>query len=177
MRTSDSLFVAPPHPDWWGDNTTMNILNVTRKASQKWVVFPVMFPGLAEGEGFGQIPIPNGTIVPPHTKALKVEIKWTNNDMTTSATAPKPAIGWSPANSRRADNHEADKVTDASAEYSTELDPRMWDSPYDSVSNWQFFTYLDSNMHTDGLLPFGPFGQVATFDGEYTVKITAYRDG
>lgn len=104
----DTLFLAPPHPDHWGDRATQALFqhNATLKGTR--VVFPV---GTGEDDtGFVVVAPPNGTIIPPHTGLLLVTLEWTNK-----ATAPdpfriRPDLVYTPSNTRRSFPPEGQQV-------------------------------------------------------------------
>jgi hypothetical protein len=62
------------------------------------------------------------------------------------------------------------------AEYTIPLDPKMWDSPYANQSAWWFYIYLTNEEANSVETPYGPWGQVAAFEGTIGIKITAIRE-
>ncbi|HWG89432.1 MAG TPA: hypothetical protein VNZ52_01150 [Candidatus Thermoplasmatota archaeon] len=176
IKRDEVLLLSPPHPDLWKDNTTITLYEGTFPAKQTWIVFPAAGPleAVAPSEGFGEIPIEEGRIVPPHTGKIHITLNWTNADTTTGATNPRPAIAYSPANTRSFRTPDEVTVAGTTLEAFITTTPQMVDSPYDVQTNWFFFTYLASDSPTSGM--FGPFGQVAKFDGTISVKIVLLRE-
>lgn len=174
---NNTLFLAPPHPDWWGDNTTLPILQVNGTLSCARVVFPLFtgfVPGAPAGcdDGFAFLELPNGTIVPPHTGLLTVELVWQNNPTAPDPFTTRPDLVYTPANTRRFIAPEGQQIEDGRAVYTIAVDPKMVDSPYANVSEWAFLLYLRSTAPTDN----GFFGGVGDFDGAYALSIVAERE-
>lgn len=174
FRSTDALQVAPPHPDHWGDDVTMRLLDVKFAASQRTIIIPPFI--LDDGQGFDEVELADGSIVLPHTKLLRIELKWTNDDHTTDVMRPYPGIVWSTAGGRDLAIREPDRRSADSSEYVVATGPRDWDSPYANATNWWFYLYLTNDQANSVETPYGPWGQVAAFDGEIVVAITAYRE-
>lgn len=173
---NNTLFLAPPHPDWWGDDTTLTLMEANGTLSCTRAVVPV-FLGVDAlpvncDEGFAFLELPNGTIVPPHTGLLHLELTWANGAATPDPFATRPDLAYVPANTRRAFPPENQQVESGRAVYQVPVDPRMVDSPYANASEWAFVLFLRSAAPTDN----GFFGGVGAFDGEYTLRVTAERE-
>jgi hypothetical protein len=182
---NDTLYIAPPHPDFWKANTTLPIATFGRPAKETDVVFPAEpilgIPGAVTGDedptdtGFSTfVPLPNNTIVPPHTGLLTIVLTWKNNSTLPNPLDLHPAMLYSPANTFRLlrptnEVREGDQIT-----YTVEVDPRMWDSPYTNHTNWAFFVYLTDQ--TQDINPAGFPLNVGQFDGRYDIAITAERE-
>lgn len=164
----DVLFLAPPHPDVWGDDTTRSLHEESRAARSTSVL--LFSP---DEEGFGFVELPNGTIVPPHTRVLMATLEWENKDQTTAALNPRPALCYSPANTRRVFCPEPAQLDGSRAVYPIEVNAKMADSPYATASQWFFLLYLDSDLPTGDA---APFLQVAKFDGTITLRLGAERE-
>jgi hypothetical protein len=180
---NDTLYLAPPHPDLWGANTTLPILNYSTPAKETDAVFPVdAFLGLpgaitggsaSDDTGFGFIPMPNGTIVPPHTGVLQMVLTWKNNSTLPNPDDVHPELRYSPASTRQffAPSNavrQGDHIV-----YTLPVDAKMWDSPYANKSQWAFIVFLSSQTaQTAQGLPLNA-GQ---FDGWYRLDVTAQRE-
>jgi hypothetical protein len=178
---NDTLYVAPPHPDFWGNATTLELLNTSGHFKGQRVLFPVPTSFLTDGEddfGFAFVEMPNNTIVPPHTGLLKVTLAYQNN-----ATAPnpfdmRPDLGYFSAargEGRGFGGNTPDgaEAGDGQTIYTINVDARMWDSPYQNESQWGFLLFMQSDTPTHSLLPFGDIG---FFEGSYTLQVVAERE-
>ncbi|MCA1813977.1 MAG: hypothetical protein LC624_08505 [Halobacteriales archaeon] len=175
---NDTLFVAPPHPDYWGANTTLPILNVTAAASETDVLFIPAdffldpFGGGENNGGFDFFPLPNGTLIPPHTGVVNVVLTWKNNSTLPNPDDMHPTLGYVQAGSRGfftpAGERDGDQLT-----FAIPADARHWDSPYQNRSQWGFVVFLTSQ--TDGTTGFG-FTNVGQFDGFFHLEVVAERE-
>lgn len=173
---NDTLFLAPPHPDYWGANTTLPLLQTNGTMSCARVVFPI-FIGVGDGaagcdSGFAFLELPNGTIVPPHTALLTLELTWANDAAVPDPFTTRPELVFTPANTRGFRAPDTQAAEAGRAVYTIAVDPKMVDSPYAEVSEWAFLLYLRSEAPTDS----GFFGGIGEFDGAYTLSIVAERE-
>ncbi|HVL88277.1 MAG TPA: hypothetical protein VM681_09800 [Candidatus Thermoplasmatota archaeon] len=166
----DVLFLAPPHPDYWGDETQKVFLQQEVKARRTQVGF---FGVPGQTEGFGFFALPNGTIVPPHTRLLTVTLDYENTDPKTASMNPRPAFAYSHANTRGLFFPDPSRVEPGKVIYHIEMTSKMADSPYANESQWRLLVYLDSDSPTAQV---SRFAQVASFEGSYTITILGERE-
>jgi hypothetical protein len=172
---NDTLFIAPPHPDFWHDNTTLLLANYTGHLKGQRAEFPI-FVGFATDEddgGFVFLELPNGTIVPPHTGLLTLTINYHNSASLPNAFQVKPEVVYSPANTRRVLAPDGEQPGQDQIVYTIAVDNKMVDSPYANESTWFFIVAIDSDAPTDT----GPFfGDVGFFDGDWSMTVVAERE-
>jgi hypothetical protein len=172
---NDTLFVAPPHPDFWGTATTMNLTQNSSRIKGTAVLFPFSIGFLSDddADNFAFIEMPEGKIVPPHTGVVHATLSWTNNGTLPNPQNLHPRLGYFTAGSRGFDNVEPATADDTHAEYLLPVDPRDWDSPYANQSDWGFFVFLASDSPTQQAFGFGDLGD---FDGSFQLDVAAERE-
>jgi hypothetical protein len=177
---NNTLYLAPPHPDWWGSDTTKVLLEANGTLSCTRAVFPLFLDWLPADtpvgceEGFVWHELPNGTIVPPHTGLLTVELTWTNSPTTPDPFTSRPELLYTPASTWRMFAPEGQQAESGRAVYTIPVDPKMVDSPYANVSEWAFALLVDDAAPTGQ----GGFflGGIGAFEGTYALRIVAERE-
>lgn len=177
---NDTLYLAPPHPDWWGAETTKVLLEANGTLSCTRAVFPLFLDWLPADtpvgceEGFVWLELPNGTIVPPHTGVLTAELTWTNSPATPDPFTSRPEMLYSSAATFRLLAPEGQQAEAGRAVYTIPVDPKMVDSPYANVSEWGFALLVDDAAPTGQ----GGFflGGIGAFEGTFTLRVVAERE-
>lgn len=172
---NETLFLAPPHPDYWQDNTTLELAQFNGTMQCTRVVFPLFLgpDGAGCENGFAFLELPNGTIVPPHTGLLTLELTWANTPTAPDPFTSRPDLLYTPANTRRFLRPENAVVEQGRAVYTLAVDPKMVDSPYANVSEWTFVLVLTSSGPSEQQFGFGGIGD---FRGDYALSIRAERE-
>jgi hypothetical protein len=179
---NDTLFVAPPHHDFWRANTTLLLGHNTSAIKGQRAVVPVgtflVADGLGPGDGpddsgFVFIELANGTIVPPHTATLALTLTWENHAAVPDVTDIRPDIIYFASNSGQPLVPSPPAREPGKAAYVVPVSPRQADSPYAAESGWGFLVYLRSDSPVDQ--GFG-VGSAGVFDGTFTLTIEAERD-
>ena len=165
IRGTENLTIAPPHPDHWGNQTTLHLNSYQGPFNEV-----LGQNGLPSGDHPGYEFSPVDSIVPPSTTRIAV-IAYLN---TTSPgqVAPDPVLNWRGADRR--DPEQAAMPPSLASEtgnsqfwqWDVVVEPRMWDSPYAAASSWRIFI----DWH-GGLAPAS-----ATFtQGEASIQVRAER--
>jgi hypothetical protein len=169
---NDTLYVAPPHPDFWRENTTLHLMTNTSKLQATMLLFPISADTSGGAQSGVFMQLPPGTIVPPHTKDLTLTLTWNNTSPVPDATDLRPDIIWFTANSGAPQHQASPTVQGNKAVFVVPVTAKQVDSPYANESAWGFFVYL----HSDTDQGFG-FGSVGDFNGDVTLNVDAERDG
>ena len=166
----DVLFIAPPHPDFWGINTTLHLFNLTGTLKGDRVILPLFIPGQT---GFTFVAPPEGAIVPPHTGLLTVLLTWTQTGGIPSPFGGRVELYYQSPNTFQFAPAEPSVSDASSATFTIPVDTGMWDSPYANQSEWTFLLAMDTDAPTDqGTF----FGDIGVFDGTFTMDVTAERE-
>ncbi|MCA1814499.1 MAG: hypothetical protein LC624_11215, partial [Halobacteriales archaeon] len=143
---NDTLYLAPPHKDSWGANTSLLLYDGGQAAHQTAAVFslddalaaPTILQGGDASDGFGDLPLANGSLVVPHTGVLTAVLTWHNNSTAPNPDDLHPELLYAPANQRglrvpATATRDGERIT-----YTIAVDPKAWDSPYNPASQWAF---------------------------------------
>ncbi|MCA1812995.1 MAG: hypothetical protein LC624_03470, partial [Halobacteriales archaeon] len=169
---NDTLYVAPPHPDFWHENTTKHLMTNTSKLKGTSVVFPVSTSTDGSSQGAVFMQLPEGIIVPPHTKDLTMSLSWNNSSPVPNVGNLRPDVIWFTANSGAPQHGVTPTIQGNLATWVVPVTAKQVDSPYAQQSGWGFFVYL----HSDTDQGFG-LGTIGDFDGDVTLRVDAERDG
>lgn len=132
-RPGGPLPVSPPHPDFWGDNTTRLLFDVKGP----------LLDAVPVGE-LQQAPPNNfdSDLVVPSTGSVRVQFFF--NSSTPSQLGYHPLLNWKSAASRDYVT-ETPTVSPGLFEWNFGVEPEMWDSPYVNQTSWEFSIDLRGN--------------------------------
>lgn len=159
------LPVAPPHPDHW--NGADSLLRFEERGALDSVL----------GTGSEQPPMqPQSQLIPPLTATVVVRFDY--NSSTDPNLHYRPELSWKGADRKQGMEelhappaNSAYRQQGGFAEWTIDVEPRMWDSFYASNSSWNFG--IDW-VRTEAAVVEVPFGPV-WMDGDYQLVITAHR--
>jgi hypothetical protein len=169
----DTLYVAPPHPDFWGNATHLRLAENGSALKGERAVVQLQTTTDGSDSGFVLVQMPNGTIVPPHTSVLTLTLNWTNDAAVPDVNHIRPDIIYFASYSPRPHLPPPPTPADGGAVYALPIEAPQWDSPYATESGWSFLVYLRSDSPAEQ--GFG-LGSVGVFDGSFTLTIDAERD-
>ena len=170
---NDTLYIAPPHPDFWGNLTRLRLDENASAIKGERAIVQVQTTTDGSDAGFVFVPLPNNTIVPPHTGVLTLTLNWTNNAAVPNVNNIRPDIIYFAGGSPQPHLPDAPATGPNNAVYAIPVTARQWDSPYDKQSGWGFLVYLRSDSPAEQ--GFG-LGSVGVFDGSFTLTVDAERE-
>lgn len=155
------LVPYPPHPDRWGANTELDLLQDTGGTVYTYQLDIPTFGNTINCNGGcpGRHSLPSGTVIPFDTDRVVVEV-------TISSGAPAGLGLWFHGADTWAET-KATGVTGApgTTTYTIPIEGSMADSPYAPQSLWEFQIWMDQ-----------PQANPQVWSGEYTISVTAYKD-
>lgn len=156
--------LEPPHPDWWGEATEIELANLTN-ATQALTV-------LNKGEGaWIHVPLDHGRLIPPGTTRIHAHVTIEDGSLAAEAFAVQPILYYRDSTVPEWVYKTATITQD---DLHIDVDHNMADGVYARESNWDFWLRLSSPEPVETLA--GRMSEPRYFDGTVSLHLVAQRD-